>query len=118
MTDKANGKVRVYSCRTKLTKHYDDKGNRVFLCENPNVTEDVLNSKLNAVTYNALIWLRIKKGIDELERIRKTLEGRIDQQSAEEIKDYTNKLTEITGRKSKLLDLYLDSSFTKAKTFN
>lgn len=118
VTDKANGKVRVYSCRTKLTKHYDDKGNRVFLCENPNVTEDVLNSKLNAVTYNALIWLRIKKGIDELERIRKTLEGRIDQQSAEEIKDYTNKLTEITGRKSKLLDLYLDSSFTKAKTFN
>ena len=46
-------------------------------------------------------------------RIRKTLEGRIDQQSAEEIKEYSNKLTEITGRKSKLLDLYLDSSFTK-----
>ena len=113
VTDKANGKVRVYSCRTKLTKHYDDKGGRVFLCENPNVTEDVLNSKLTAVTYNSLMWFRVREGINELERIRKTLDNRIDKQSAEEIKEYSDKLTEISGRKNKLLDLYLDSSFTK-----
>ncbi len=113
VTDKARGKVRVYSCRHKLTKHYDDQGNRVFLCENPNITEDKLNSMLNGISYNLLIYFHIGAGIKELNRIVKILEGRIDNQSAEETKELTVDLLKIKKRKDKLLDLYLDSSFSK-----
>lgn len=113
VTHKAGGKTRVYSCRKKLTKHYDENGERVMLCDNPNVTEQELNRILNASAYTGLIWLRVKRSIAELKRIREVLESRIDRQDAEEVQMAGDHLAEVIKRKEKLLDLYLADSFSK-----
>lgn len=84
-----------------------------MLCDNPNVTEQELNRILNTSAYTGLIWLRDKRSIAELKRIRGVLESRIDRQDAEEVQMAEESLAEVVKRKEKLLDLYLADSFSK-----
>lgn len=115
VTQKAGGKTRIYSCRKKLTKHYDDKGKRVMLCDNPNVTEQELNGFLNTYAYTGLIWIRLKSSITQLQEIRQALESRIDRQNAEDVTTLQGRLAEIAKQKDKLLDLYMSDMFSKAQ---
>ena len=109
----AGGRVRSFACRRKRTIHKDENGNRVMLCNNPNVSEVKLNELTNSYGYMGLIWVRVKQGIKELQDIRAVLESRIDKQSADEVKYAEEQLADVQLKINKLLDLYLSDMFTK-----
>lgn len=109
----AGGKVRSYACKLKRTMHRDENGERVMLCNNPNVSERKLNEVLNSGAYMGMIWVHVRQGIKELRDIRSALESRIDKQSAKEVEYAQAQLVEVQERKKKLLELYLSNLFTK-----
>lgn len=109
----AGGKVRSYACKLKRTMHRDENGERVMLCNNPNVSERKLNEVLNSGAYVGMIWIHVRQGIKELRDIRSALESRIDKQSAKEVEYAQAQLVEVQERKKKLLELYLSNLFTK-----
>jgi hypothetical protein len=107
------GRVRSYACKLKRTMHRDENGNRVMLCNNPNVSERELNRLTDSVAYMGMIWVRVKQSITELKDIREVLENRIDNQSADEVKYVERQLAEVQTKIDKLLDLYVSDMFTK-----
>lgn len=109
----AGGKVRSYACKLKRTMHKNENGERVMLCNNPNVSERKLNEVLNGGAYMGMIWVHVKQGIRELKDIRNALEVRIDKQSAKEVEYAQAQLVDVQERKKKLLELYLSNLFTK-----
>ena len=109
----AGGKVRSYACKLKRTMHKDKNGERVMLCNNPNVSERKLNEVLNSTAYMGMIWVHVRQGIKELQDIRSALESRIDKQSAKEVEYAQAQLVDVQERQKKLLELYLSNLFTK-----
>lgn len=109
----AGGRVRWYACKLKRTMHRDENGERVMLCNNPNVSERKLNEVLNSTAYMGMIWVHVRQGIKELHDIRSALESRIDKQSAKEVEYAQAQLVDVQERKKKLLELYLSNLFTK-----
>ena len=109
----AGGRVRTYACKTKRTMKRDKDGNRVMLCNNPNVSETTINRMLQSRAFGNSLFIRYHSGIEELEGIKAALEGRIDKQTADEVNYMQEQLTEITTQKDKLLDLYLSELFSK-----
>ncbi len=73
--------MRSYACKLKRTMHRNENGERVMLCNNPNVSERKLNEVLNSGAYMGMIWVHVRQGIKELRDIRSALESRIDKQS-------------------------------------
>lgn len=111
----AGGRVRTYACKTKRTMNRDKDGNRVMLCNNPNVSETKINRCLESRAFGNSLLFRFTSGIEELEGIRAALESQIDKQTADEVNCMKEQLAEITAQKDKLLDLYLSDMFSKAQ---
>ena len=109
----AGGRVRTYACKIKRTMKRDKDGNRVMLCNNPNVSETTINRMLQSRAFGNSLFIRYHSGIEELEGIKAALEGQIDKQTADEVNYMQEQLAEITTQKDKLLDLYLSELFSK-----
>ena len=109
----AGGRVRTYACKTKRTMKRDKDGNRVMLCNNPNVSETKINRMLQSRAFGNSLFIRFHTGIEELEGIRAALESQIDKQTADEVSYMKEQLAEIITQKDKLLDLYLSNIFSK-----
>ena len=109
----AGGRVRTYACKTKRTMKRDKDGNRVMLCNNPNVSETKINRMLQSRAFGNSLFIRFHTGIEELEGIRAALESQIDKQTADEVSYMKEQLAEIITQKDKLLDLYLSNMFSK-----
>ena len=109
----AGGRVRTYACKTKRTMKRDKDGNRVMLCNNPNVSETKINRMLQSRAFGNSLFIRFHTGIEELEGIRAALESQIDKQTADEVSYMKEQIAEIITQKDKLLDLYLSNMFSK-----
>lgn len=109
----AGGRVRTYACKTKRTMKRDKDGNRVMLCNNPNVSETKINRMLQSRAFGNSLFIRFHTGIEELDGIRAALESQIDKQTADEVSYMKEQLAEIITQKDKLLDLYLSNMFSK-----
>ncbi len=113
-TKNYNGKfTRYYACTKKRQMSRDENGNRIMLCNNPNVSQETLDSVINSGGYTIKIWLKIRDGIKELTDIINALTSRIDAQSIDEIKAVEEQLSDVKKKKMKLLDLYLSDTFSK-----
>ena len=106
-------KTRYYACVRKRRIAYDDAGERIMLCNNPNVNEYDLNSAVTNIHYLSGLRSRVSGGIAELDDIITILYRRIDNQSEAEIKNLHNQLSSILDQKERLLDLYSSKSFSK-----
>lgn len=102
--------TRYYACRHKY--RYDTE-NGVPKCDNPTVTQEALDELLTSTGYSFRRWNRVKRGLIELKKIKALLESRIDRDNENEIKETEKQLAEINVKKGKLLDLYLDDTFSK-----
>lgn len=109
----AGGRVRNYACKTKRTMQRDEDGNRVMLCNNPNVSEVTLNQFIQGSSYAFHIWKKAEFGILALNSLTAALMCQINKQDIKAVSDLREKLADIQGKKEKLLGLYLESTFTK-----
>ena len=80
---------------------------------NPTVRQEDLDNLLTSTGYSFRRWNRVKRGLSELKNIRATLESRIDRDNEADIIIAEKELEDTNAKKGKLLDLYLDDTFTK-----
>ena len=62
----AGGRVRTYACKTKRTMKRDKDGNRVMLCNNPNVSKPTINRMLQSRAFGNSLFIRYHSGLEEL----------------------------------------------------
>ncbi len=113
MVKSAGGMVRSYACKTKRTMHRDKDGNRVMLCNNPNVSETALNQFIYGSSYAYNIWEKAEFGALALTSLTVALMTRINKQDITAINSLKQQLESVQEKKNKLLGLYLDNSFSK-----
>ena len=106
-------KTRYYACVRKRRIAYDDVGERIMLCNNPNINEDDLNGAVTNIQYLSGLRSRVSGGISELNDIIEVLYRRIDNQSEAEIENLKKQSGVVLERKERLLDLYSSNSFSK-----
>ena len=109
----AGGRVRSYACKLKRTMNRDKDGNRVMLCNNPNVSETALNQFIYGSSYAYNIWEKAEFGALALTSLTVALMTRINKQDIKSINELKQQLESAQEKKNKLLELYLDNSFTK-----
>ncbi len=102
--------IRYFACRCRYRY---DTDNGIEECKNPTVTQDELDNLLNSTGYSIRRWNRVKSGLVELKHIRSVLESRIDKDNDTEIMQLQEQIVDINKKKGKLLDLYLEDSFSK-----
>ena len=102
--------TRYFACRHK---YRFDTENGIPKCDNPTVTQEALDELLSSTGYSFRRWNRVKRGLIELKKIKTTLESRIDKDNENEIKETQKQLDDINTKKGKLLDLYLEDTFSK-----
>lgn len=106
-------RVRVYCCSNKRKVEFDEAGNKIHLCSNPNFYETAIDRQITGTIY-AFRWIcRIINAIQVLNKIQKALKGRINKQDEREAEMVQMELEMVTARKLRLLDLYADGKFSK-----
>lgn len=106
-------RVRNYACKSKRVANYDKDGNRVMLCNNPNIYETKLDSEITKEKFSEKYKIMLKASAIFLLGVRETLAGRINKQDIAQIEAVQKELDVIIDKKGKLLDLYVDGNFGK-----
>lgn len=106
-------RVRNYTCKTKRTMHYDENGNRVMLCNNPNIYETELDLRLSNAQFLFDACMQYSRSRLFLDSLIVQLMYSMSNQDLEQIKVLQQELDGILLKKSKLLDLYVDNKFSK-----
>ena len=107
-------RVRNYACRSKRKIAYDKNGERIMLCNNPNVYETKLDELVSvkhfAQTAIEILVLNVKLLQELTVSMRVHLEKEEDRLALQEAQ---KQLRGILEKKGRLLDLYTDGSFGK-----
>ena len=115
-TSKTKTKVtRYFACSHRY--RYDTE-NGIPQCMNPTIRQEDLDNLLTSTGYSFRRWGRVRNGLNELKNIRTVLESRIDRDNEEDILEAEKQLEDTNIKKGKLLDLYLDDTFTKEQLDN
>ena len=63
--------MRCYSCASKRERRYDENGNKIYPCSNPNIYETVLDSQVTGAVY---IFRTLTQVVNAMELLKKLLE--------------------------------------------
>ena len=105
--------VRCYSCASKRERRYDENGNKIYPCSNPNIYETVLDSQVTGAVYIFRTLTQVVNAMELLKKLRCILESQIDARDDEAIISAQSELEEAKARRERLLDLYEDAAFDK-----
>lgn len=109
----AGGRVRTYACKNKRTMNRDKDGNRVMLCNNPNISENTLFKELENENYCFLLANNMLGAILFLKQVKEVLQANMDNEDTAKIYTLTSELNEVETKIEKLLDLMLDGNISK-----
>lgn len=109
----AGGRVRTYACKSKRTMNRDKDGNRVMLCNNPNISETTLIKELENENYCFLLANNMLGATLFLKQIQGVLQANMDNENTAKIHTLTIQLNEVETKIEKLLDLMLDGNISK-----
>jgi len=105
-------RVRNYTCKTKRAMHYDENGNRVMLCNNPNIYETELDLRLSNAQFLFAAWQKCSYSYLILDALVVKLMARMSRQNFEEIQQIQQELEKVLAKKDRFLDLYGDENFS------
>lgn len=107
-------RVRNYACRSKRKVTYDKNGDRIMLCNNPNVYETKLD-ELVSVTHFAQTAIEILAfNVKLLQELTVSMRVHLEKEEDEAtLRETQKELRGILEKKGRLLDLYTDGSFSK-----
>ena len=105
--------VRCYSCASKRERRYDENGNKIYPCSNPNIYETVLDSQVTGAVYIFRTLTQVVNAMELLKKLRGILESQIDTRDDKAIISAQSELEEAKARRERLLDLYEDAAFDK-----
>ncbi|MCL2589051.1 MAG: recombinase family protein [Oscillospiraceae bacterium] len=108
------GSKRYYACVQKRKMAFDDNSNRIFLCENPNISEWALDAELTSENYNYLRYDNLVGAIAFLEQVRETAEYRLENTDTTEIETLQTELATKEQRIAELLQLLTDGVVDRA----
>lgn len=106
-------RVRSYACKRKRTMQRDKDGNRVMLCNNPNISETALYKELENENYCFLLANNMLGAILFLKQVKKVLQSNMDNEDTAKIHALTIELKEVETKIEQLLDLLLDGKISK-----
>lgn len=109
-------RVRSYTCKNKRTMHYDENGNRVMLCNNPNIYETRLDLAVSSSGFLFDASITYSNWSVFMESLILLVTSRICQLKEKDLKQthkLKKELDELLLKKEKLLDLYTDDNFSK-----
>jgi len=109
----AGGRVRTYACKNKRTMNRDKDGNRVMLCNNPNISENVLFKELESENYCFLLANNMLGAILFLKQVKEVLQANMNNEDTAKIHALTIELKSIEAKIEQLLDLLLDGKISK-----
>lgn len=91
----------------------DADGNRILLCDNPNVSETFLDSELSSDNYSYLLFDNMLGSIVLLSKIRSVLQWNIDNTDRSKVDVLREKLVTVNRKIDSLLDLFSDGVIDK-----
>jgi DNA invertase Pin-like site-specific DNA recombinase len=103
-------RTRYYACVQKRKMVFNDNGERVFLCKNPNVSEPQLDEALNCDNYGFLLCNNILGAVMFLEKIQATLEYNIRNTDTSHMDVLKTTLTDTEGKIRRLLQLVVSGT--------
>jgi len=106
-------RVRSYACKRKRTMQRDKDGNRVMLCNNPNISETALYKELESENYCFLLANNMLGAILFLKQVKKVLQSNMENEDTAKIHALTIELKEVETKIEQLVELKLDGKISK-----